>query len=110
MAGGDHSKESSDLDSVTVLELGSCSDSSSYSESGTESVVSLEESPIPPSKETLSENSNVQISMGKTSPQVLDPNEPLNKNQVLVNQKTDISSRKHTIDKFQATRLINRPL
>ena len=34
----------------------------------------------------------------------------LNENQVLVNQKTDISSRKHTTDKSQATTLKNRPL
>ena len=75
MAEGDHSKESSDSDSVTVSESGSCSDSGSHSESGTGSVVSLEESPIPPSKETLSENPKDQISMGKISPQVSDPNE-----------------------------------
>ena len=110
MAEGDHSKESSDSDSVTVSESGSCSDSGSHSESGTRSVVSLEESPIAPSKETLSENPKDQISMGKTSPQVSDPNEPLNENLVLVNQKTDMSSRKNTIDKSQATRLKNRPL
>ena len=48
--------------------------------------------------------------MGKTSPQMSDPNEAPNENRVLVNQKTHISSRKHTIDKSQATRLINRPL
>ena len=34
---------------------------------------------------------------------------PLNENRVL-NQKTDISLRKHTIDKSQATGLKNRPL
>ena len=110
MAGGDHCKESSDSDSVTVSESGSCSDSGSHSEYGTGSVVSLEESPIPTSKENVSENPKDQISMGKTSSQVSDPNEPLNENQVLVNQKTDISSRKHTTDKSQATRLKNRPL
>ena len=68
VAGGDYLKESSDSHSVTVSESGSCSDSGSHSESGTGLVVSLEESPIPPSKETLSENPKDQISMGKTSP------------------------------------------
>ena len=84
MAEGNHSKESSDSGSVVVSESGSCSDSGSHSESGTGSVVSLEESPIPPSKETLSENPKDQISMGKTSLQVSDPNESLNENQALV--------------------------
>ena len=47
VAEGNHSKESSDSDSVAVSESGSCSDSGSHSESGTGSVISLEESGIP---------------------------------------------------------------
>ena len=44
VAEGNHSKESSDSDSVTI---GSCSDSGSHSESGTGSVISLVEFGIP---------------------------------------------------------------
>ena len=44
---GNHSKESSDSDSVALSESGSCSDSGSHSESDTGLVVSLEESGIP---------------------------------------------------------------
>ena len=62
VAGGDYSKESSDSDSVTVSESGSCSDSGSHSESGTGSVVSLEESPILPSKESYLPSKNKEES------------------------------------------------
>ena len=83
VAEGNHSKESSDSDSVTI---GSCSDSGSHSESGTGSVIPWwnSESPISFSKKTLSENPKDQISMGKSYPRVSDPNKPLNENQVLV--------------------------
>ena len=70
---GDHSEEASDSDSDSVSKSESCSDSGSHSESGSGSVVSLEESLILPSKETLSNNPKDQTSMGRTSPQVPDP-------------------------------------
>ena len=70
---GDHSEEASDSDSDSVSKSESCSDSGSHSESGSGSVASLEESLIPPSKETISENPKDQTSMGRTSPQEPDP-------------------------------------
>ena len=73
MVGGDHSEEASDSDSDSVLKSEPCSDSGSHSESGYGSMASLEESLIPPSKETLSKNPKNQTSMGRTSPQVPDP-------------------------------------
>ena len=102
---GDHSEESSDSDSDTVSESGSCSDSGSHNGSGSGLVASLGESLIPPLKETSSKNLKDQTSMGKTSPQVSDQNEPPKENSMLDNQKTDTTSRKRTIDKSQATRL-----
>ena len=107
-----------------MSESESCSDSASHSESGSESVASLRESLIPPSKETLSENPKDQTIMGRTSPQVPDQNVLLKDNQILHisvkseqnsssssnNQKTDISSTKCTIDKSQANKTENRSL
>ena len=107
-----------------MSESESCSDSASHSESGSESVASLRESLIPPSKETLSENPKDQTIMGRTSPQVPDQNVLLKDYQILHisvkseqnsssssnNQKTDISSTKCTIDKSQANKTENRSL
>ena len=107
-----------------MSESESCSDSASHSESGSESVASLRESLILPSKETLSENPKDQTIMGRTSPQVPDQNVLLKDNQILHisvkseqnsssssnNQKTDISSTKCTIDKSQANKTENRSL
>ena len=107
-----------------MSESESCSDSASHSESGSESVASLRESLIPPSKETLPENPKDQTIMGRTSPQVPDQNVLLKDNQILHisvkseqnsssssnNQKTDISSTKCTIDKSQANKTENRSL
>ena len=107
-----------------MSESESCSDSASHSESGSESVASLRESLIPPSKETLSENPKDQTIMGRTSPQVPDQNVLLKDNQILHisvkseqnsssssnNQKTDISSTKCTIDKSQANKTENGSL
>ena len=73
VVGRDNSEEASDSDSDSVSKSESYSDSGSHSESGSGSVTSLEESLIPPSKETLSENPKDQTSMGRTSPQVPDP-------------------------------------
>ena len=70
---GNHSEEASDSDPDSVSKPESCSDSGSHSESGSGSVTSLEESLIPPSKVTLSENPQDQTGVGRTSPQVPGP-------------------------------------
>ena len=63
VAGGDHSGESSDSSSDAVSESGPCFDSGSHSESVSGSVASLGDSPITPSKETLSETPKDQTNM-----------------------------------------------
>ena len=109
VAGGDHSGESSDSSSDAVSESGPCFDSGSHSESVSGSVASLGDSPITPSKETLSETPKDQTNMEKISPQVSDRNEPQGDKHVLDNQKTESTSRKCSMDMSQATRFKTRP-
>ena len=110
VAGGDHSGKSSDSSSDAVSESGPYSDSGSHSESGSGSVASLGDSPITPSKETLSETPKDQTNMEKTSPQVSDRNEPPRDKHVLDDQKRESTSRKRSMDMSQATRFKTRPL
>ena len=88
-------EEGTDGENLSTDETSDDSDSRSTSESndkgGSELVSSVLETPL-------------QKPVTSTS-----QTKPLNDHQIL-NQKTDISSRKHTIDKSQATGLKNRPL